>query len=157
MKYETSEARLLNTFEGGLQQQNQAASFEVYEGRGLDSRVRQGVSARFVAVAKAAVLIGLFIAVVGLIRVGFISSTVSNLKAANATRYQISVNESLVDELQVEQSVLSNSRRIVKIATENYGMTLPVDTETIEMGTQVAQGTQTASDATAQLTSTVRH
>lgn len=112
--------------------------FDVVEGAGLDAKVRQGVSRDFVAgLARLAVAVVFFVAL-GALRVGLCAQTLSALTSASELRQEILEAEALEADLKVTRSVLSNSTRIEHIATENYGMVLADEHETMWVELDVA-------------------
>lgn len=119
-------------------------SFGVVEGAGLDSRVREGVSAQFIGRLKMVVAAVCVFVVLGSCRVALCASTVSMLEQNASMRTDIKTAQTLEDDLKVQRSVLSSNSRIVRIATQNYGMVKAEDSETLDV---------TSSDESADATS----
>ena len=99
-----------------------APSWEVIPGGGLDARARRGVSPEFVRGLRLAVAFVLAFTLVGGARVALSSATVSALEATQTLQSKVSEAQDTNDALQIERSVDASSQRIVRIATENYGM-----------------------------------
>ncbi len=119
-------------------------AFEIVEGAGLDARVRQGVSDLFLSRVRMAVLAISVFAVLAITRVTLYAATASALQANAELRGQIKTAQSLENDLKVTTSTLSNSSRIDRIATQNYGMVRASQTEIITLGGS-AQDSFTAS------------
>lgn len=142
------------------QNEKTARNLEVINGAGLDAGVRQGVSPKFLARLKVIVAAVCVFVVIGCARVALTSATVSALQANSSLRSQIKTAQSLQSDLVVQRSVLTSSSRIVRIATQNYGMVLATSSESLVItGAQAADATSgeeaTASqDATANAAST---
>lgn len=109
-------------------------AFEIVEGAGLDARVRQGVSNVFLSRVRMAVLAIVVFAVLAITRVTLYAATASALQANAELRGQIKTAQSLENDLKVTASTLSNSSRIDRIATQNYGMVRASQTEVITLG-----------------------
>jgi len=71
---------------------------------------------------KIAIAAILFIAVIGVCRVWFTSQTVSTLESSETLDTQIEQARSLGDDLEVQQTVLSNPTRIQAYAADTLGM-----------------------------------
>jgi cell division protein FtsL len=132
----------------GLPEREPSRDFEVVEGRGLDARVRQGVSPQFMARVKAVVAVAALVIALGIVRVALSAATVSTLKASQSIESDIEQAQDLEAELRAERSVLGSSSRIERIATQNYGMSLATSTETITIG-DASQGSTSSDQATA--------
>lgn len=149
MRYEGSEAVRLDGAE--VRQPERRASersFQVLPGGGLDARARQGVSPQFVANLKLCVIAVMVLVIVGGIRVALSTATVSSLKAASSLRSEISEAEDTNAELQVELSVDSSTQRIIRIATQNYGMVLATSVDSIDIGSASQSEVDTQEDTT---------
>jgi cell division protein FtsL len=131
------------------QEEGTRRDFEVVEGRGLDARVRQGVSYEFLRKIKMVLMVAAVVIVIGLVRVGLSAATVTSLQRCSTLRSDIEEAQSLEDELRAEKSVLSSSSRIEKIATQNYGMTLATDSVTITLDDAEDTASDVAGDAAA--------
>ncbi|MBM6817388.1 cell division protein FtsL [Olsenella uli] len=125
-------------------------SFEVVPGGGLDARARRGVSPQFVARVRAAVAVAALVIALGLVRVVLSSATVAVLEQNASLAEQIESAQTLSTDLRVERSVLSSNARISRIATQNYGMTLPSERLTVDLGDGAeGQGAPEAGEAPA--------
>lgn len=108
-------------------------SFDVVEGGGIDAMARRGVSDAFVALSRVAVVsIVLFVAL-GISRVALTTAAVTCLRANVETQSAIEAARSYNSELRVERSVLCDTNRIVRIATENYGMAPACDHDLVQL------------------------
>lgn len=137
MRYQGSEAMSVGAPERGrerLVERRDAPAFEVVTGGGLDARARAGVSPVFVARLRAALVVFAALLVLGMVRVALSSATISLLSSNAQLSSSIEASEALNDQLRVQRSVLSSNARISRIATQNYGMVLPDDFVTLEMG-----------------------
>lgn len=167
MRYQGSEAMSMGAAERRRErlERQEAPSFEVVTGGGLDARVRAGVSPVFVARLRAALVVFAALLALGMARVALSSATISLLSSNAQLSSQIESAESLNDQLRVQRSVLSSNARISRIATQNYGMVLSGDFVTVDVAgsdagaatddaaatadgeaAQSADGTQTSSD-----------
>lgn len=99
-------------------------SFDVVQGGGLDASARKGVSRTFVVRMRNAVIAAVVVVALGLCRVGITVATVTTLESSSDLRDEIDALETENDELSVECSILSDSSRITRIATQNLGMVL---------------------------------
>lgn len=88
----------------------------------VDYANRIGVSPLFMTCLKIGIMAIIFIAIVGVCRVWFTSQTVASLMEADALSTQIAEARATGDELEVQQTVLSNSTRVQSYAAENLGM-----------------------------------
>lgn len=119
-------------------------SFEVVPGGGLDARARQGVSPTFLRRFGMVVAVAAFLIAINLVRVAISAATVSVLQTNAELSAQISEAETLSSNLKIERSVLSSNARISRIATQNYGMVLPTQRVSIDLGAQAETGDQDA-------------
>lgn len=133
MRYQGSEAYSWVADEGAeeLLEGRRRPSFEVVTGGGLDARAREGVSPQFVAKVRLVLTVAAALVVLGMARVALTSATVGMLQSNVELKTQIDDAQTLNDELRVERSVLSSNSRISRIATQNYGMVLSSDQETV--------------------------
>ena len=122
MSYRGSEAERLDYIERPWEYEETRPHFDVVEGGGAAIRARQDAAAQFNIMVRLAVVAIVTFVIVGIVRVSITSATVSHLCANVDLQSKISDAEDLNASLRVERSVLSNSTRIVRIATENYGM-----------------------------------
>ncbi len=130
--YDTSEALRYET-QGFSAQPEQRPEFIVHDGAGLDARQHEGVGAAFLANVKflaavAAVLMTMFV-----VRVVIANATVVTMAQVNTVKSEITRLQDVGSELQVEYSILTRGTRITEIATTQYGMSDPVDTEILEL------------------------
>ena len=126
--------------------QDPRRSFEVVPGGGLDARARRGVSPQFMARVRAALAVVALVLALGFARVVISSATVGLLQENASLAEQIDTAETLSTDLRIERSVLSSNARISRIATQNYGMTLPSERLTVDLGAE-AQGQDGAGQA----------
>lgn len=126
MRYGSSEAYSLDGYDRRHEGRQASArpSFDVYEGGGLDARVRQGVTPQFLAWIRRAALVGALIVAMGFVRVALSTATVSALNANEQLETQIDDATALYNDLKVSKSTLSSASRIERIASQNYGMVL---------------------------------
>jgi len=96
--------------------------FRVLPGRGTDLAERIGASPLFFTVLKVVVAAVLFLAVVGICRVALNAATVQTMIVSDGLTTQIAQAKSLADDLEVQETVLSNPARIKGYASENLGM-----------------------------------
>jgi cell division protein FtsL len=94
---------------------------------------------------KLAVALVSLVVCLGACRVALSSATVSVLQDNSALQSTIETSQATESELKINRSVLSASSRIVRIATQNYGMTLAASTDEMSLG-DTSQATATASD-----------
>lgn len=128
--------------------------FDVVEGGGADARVRKGVTSEFVVYARiAAVIVAVFVAV-GSLRVALTSATVTLLQSNLTVKADIARAEDLNSSLRIERSVLSNTTRITRIATENYGMVPALSNDHLSVYTPEQLAEMQAAEAAAQATGT---
>ena len=134
MRYQGSEAYWMETAEPRreLAPEPGRASLEVVEGGGLDARVRRGVSARFLARFRVALLAVAVLFVLGAARVALTSGTVRLLQENSSLKTQISEVEASSSDLKIARSVLSSNSRIARIATQNLGMVLATGHDTVD-------------------------
>ncbi|MBQ3266679.1 MAG: hypothetical protein IJI16_07505 [Atopobiaceae bacterium] len=108
-------------------------AFEVVNGAGLDARVRQGVSDDFITKVRIALVAVVTVVVLGACRIGICAMTLTTLQSNSALRAEIKQAQALETDLKVTSSLLSDSSRIDRIATQNYGMVKVTDYETISI------------------------
>ncbi len=130
--YNTSEA-LRYEAQGFSAQPEQRPEFIVHDGAGLGPQRLEGVGAAFLANVKflaavATVLMTMFVA-----RIVVANATVVTMAQVNSVKSEITKLQDVGSELQVEYSILSRGTRISEIATTQYGMCDPVDTEILEL------------------------
>ncbi|WP_455139131.1 cell division protein FtsL [Thermophilibacter sp.] len=135
MRYQGSEAMSMGAAERRRErlERQEAPSFEVVTGGGLDARARAGVSPVFVARLRAALVVFAALLALGMARVALSSATISLLSSNAQLSSQIESAEALNDQLRVQRSVLSSNARISRIATQNYGMVLSGDFVTVDV------------------------
>lgn len=134
MRYQGSAATNEEYIQRERALQQERPSFEVVSGGGLDARARRGVSPAFWARLKAVVACTLVFFALGACRVALTSAAVSALQGNATLKTQISEAKSTNDSLMIERSALSSNSRISRIATQNLGMVLSTDTETVTLG-----------------------
>ena len=134
MRYQGSAVRNEEYIERSVALPQERPNLEVVSGGGLDARARRGVSPQFLARVKAVVACALVFFALGACRVALTSAAVSALQGNSALKTQISEAKSTNDSLMIERSALSSNSRISRIATQNLGMVLSSDTETVTIG-----------------------
>ena len=149
MRYDGSEAVRLDGAEVRQPQRRPAPqpSFQVLPGGGLDARVRRGVDPQFVAHLRLCVLAVVLLVAIGGVRVALSAATVSSLETTSSLRSEISDAKDLNSELQIERSVDASAQRIIRIATENYGMVLATNVDSISIGSAQQASTNDQSDS----------
>jgi cell division protein FtsL len=125
----------------GAERARQRRSFEVIEGRGLDARVREGVGAEFLARLRWIAFAAAVLLVLSLARVAVTAATVSILKDNATLRSDIKTAQSLHADLEVQRSLLSDSTRIDRIATQNLGMALASSGESVDVAPYLSTAT----------------
>ena len=135
MSYAGSEAVSLAYAEGSqaYQRASLRPALEVVNGAGLDARVRQGVSDDFLVRARLAVIAVVTVVILGACRVGICAATLTTLQSTSSLRAQIKAAQVLETDLKVTRSVLADTSRIDRIATQNYGMVKVADYEEISI------------------------
>ena len=103
-------------------ERERAAELDVVRGGGIDARVRQGVSHRFVTIASYVMATVALLVALGVCRVALTTVTVSQLRSNVSLRSSIETAQKVNADLRIERSVLSSSSRICRIAEQNYGM-----------------------------------
>lgn len=149
MRYDGSEAVRLDGAEVRQPQRRPAPqpSFQVLPGGGLDARARRGVDPQFVAHLRLCVLAVVLLVAIGGVRVALSAATVSSLETTSSLRSEISDAKDLNSELQIERSVDASAQRIIRIATENYGMILATNVDSISIGSAQQASTNDQSDS----------
>lgn len=135
MRYQGSAVANEEYIERGYALPQERPSFEVVSGGGLDARARRGVAPEFLARVKAVVACALVFFALGACRVALTSAAVAALQGNATLKTQITEAKTTNDSLMVERSALSSNARISRIATQNLGMVLSTDTETVTIGT----------------------
>ena len=150
MRYQGSAVANEEYVERGCALPQERPSFEVVSGGGSDARARRGVAPESLARVKAVVACALVFFALGACRVALTSAAVAALSQGNATlKTQITEAKTTNDSLMVERSALSSNARISRIATQNLGMVLSTDTETVTIGAADAASSAAASDEVA--------
>lgn len=147
MRYQGSAVANEEYIERGYALPQERPSFEVVPGGGLDARARRGVSPEFLTRVKAIVICALVFIALGACRVALTSAAVATLQGNASLKTQITEAKTTNDSLMIERSALSSNSRISRIATQNLGMVLSTDTETVTIGTADAEASQDAADA----------
>lgn len=146
MRYQGSAVANEEYIESGYALPQERPSFEVVSGGGLDARARRGVAPEFLARVKAVVACALVFFALGACRVALTSAAVAALQGNATLKTQITEAKTTNDSLMVERSALSSNARISRIATQNLGMVLSTDTETVTIGAADAASSAAASD-----------
>jgi len=111
-------------------------SFDIVEGGGADARVRRGVTSDFLVQVRLVVLaIAAFVAL-GAGRVALTTATVTCLQSNLQMQASIEEAEAANSSLRIERSVLSNTSRITRIATQNYGMVYATEHDRVSLPTK---------------------
>lgn len=134
MRYQGSAVANEEYIERGYALPQERPSFEVVSGGGLDARARRGVAPEFLARVKVVVACALVFFALGACRVALTSAAVAALQGNATLKTQITEAKTTNDSLMVERSALSSNARISRIATQNLGMVLSTDTETVTIG-----------------------
>ncbi len=156
MRYESSEAVRLDGYDmrSNMREASASPSFDVYEGGGLDARVRQGVTHQFLVKLVRVALVAAAICALGFARVAISTATVSALQANESLESQVGDATALYNDLKASKSALSSVSRIERIATQNYGMVLE-DPEVISSTASSSDSAAASStDGTASLSQT---
>lgn len=146
MRYRGSAVANEEYIERGYALQQERPSFEVVSGGGLDARARRGVSPQFLSLVKTVVACALAFFALGACRVALTSAAVASLQGNATLKTQITEAKTINDSLMVEHSALSSNARISRIATQNLGMVLSTDTETVTIGEADAAAKTSAAD-----------
>lgn len=146
MRYQGSAVANEEYIERGYALPQERPSFEVVSGGGLDARARRGVTPEFLSRVKAVVFCALVFIALGACRVALTSAAVATLQGNASLKTQITEAKTTNDSLMIERSALSSNSRISRIATQNLGMVLSTDTETVTIGAADAAA-QDAADA----------
>lgn len=147
MRYQGSAVANEEYIERGYALPQERPSFEVVSGGGLDARARRGVAPEFLARVKAVVACALVFFALGACRVALTSAAVAALQGNATLKTQITEAKTTNDSLMVERSALSSNARISRIATQNLGMVLSTDTETVTIGAAAAASDEVAARA----------
>lgn len=135
MRTRGSEAPRLEEFERGYAYEVSRPTFDVVEGGGLDAQVRRGVTSDFVVRLRLIAFAVATILLLGAIRVALTTATVTHLQANLQTKAGIERVIEVNAALRIERSVLSNTTRITRIATQNYGMVYAVSHDYLDVPT----------------------
>lgn len=149
MRYQGSAVANEEYIERGYALPQERPSFEVVSGGGLDARARRGVAPEFLARVKAVVACALVFFALGACRVALTSAAVAALQGNATLKTQITEAKTTNDSLMIERSALSSNARISRIATQNLGMVLSTDTETVTIGAADAASADATQDASA--------
>ena len=95
-----------------------------------------GVPDSVFAVVRIVLVVAAVVAVLCCARVGLAAASVSTTIASNDLSTQIANERTAGNDLEVQQSQLSNSMHI-RIAAEGLGMAAPAATEAVELGADV--------------------
>ena len=114
-------------------EQSTRSSFEVVPGGGLDADARRGVSSQFIQRVKLIAVAAVLFLMLGVVRIGISTATVSTLQSNNAIRNEMRATTATNDSLRVSRSLLASTTRIERIATQNYGMTLETNRPVVDV------------------------
>lgn len=102
---------------------------------GRSNRPQTQVDPTFRAIVTAVLAAFLFVAIIGVVRVWFISSTCAVSISSEETLAQIETARATGNELEVQQAVLSNPTRVETYAKDTLGMVQAVPTSVIDLST----------------------
>lgn len=114
-------------------EQSTRTSFEVVPGGGLDADARRGVSSQFIQRVKLIAVAAVLFLMLGVVRIGISTATVSTLQSNNVIRNEMRATTVTNDSLRVSRSLLASTTRIERIATQNYGMTLETNRPVVDV------------------------
>ena len=114
-------------------EQSTRTSFEVVPGGGLDADARRGVSSQFIQRVKLIAVAAALFLMLGVVRIGISTATVSTLQSNNVIRNEMRATTATNDSLRVSRSLLASTTRIERIATQNYGMTLETNRPVVDV------------------------
>ena len=108
-------------------------SYFVYEGDGRDARTRNDASSALATLLKVVLTLGIVYVALGFARVALTVETVSLMRDIKVAESTVARERDTKTELSVERSALTNTDRIQRIATENYGMVFATDVDVISV------------------------
>ena len=114
-------------------EQSTRTSFEVVPGGGLDADARRGVSSQFIQRVKLIAVAAVLFLMLGVVRIGISTATVSTLQSNNVIRNEMRATTVTNDSLRISRSLLASTTRIERIATQNYGMTLETNRPVVDV------------------------
>ena len=114
-------------------EQSTRTSFEVVPGGGLDADARRGVSSQFIQRVKLIAVAAALFLMLGVVRIGISTATVSTLQSNNVIRNEMRATTVTNDSLRISRSLLASTTRIERIATQNYGMTLETNRPVVDV------------------------
>lgn len=114
-------------------EQSTRSSFEVVPGGGLDADARRGVSNQFIQRVKFIAVAAVLFLMLGVVRIGISTATVSTLQSNNVIRNEMRATTVTNDSLRISRSLLASTTRIERIATQNYGMTLETNRPVVDV------------------------
>ena len=114
-------------------EQSTRSSFEVVPGSGLDADARRGVSNQFIQRVKFIAVAAVLFLMLGVVRIGISTATVSTLQSNNVIRNEMRATTVTNDSLRISRSLLASTTRIERIATQNYGMTLETNRPVVDV------------------------
>ena len=114
-------------------EQSTRTSFEVVPGGGLDADARRGVSSQFIQRVKFIAVAAVLFLMLGVVRIGISTATVSTLQSNNVIRNEMRATTVTNDSLRISRSLLASTTRIERIATQNYGMTLETNRPVVDV------------------------
>ena len=157
MSYRGTEARRLDYVERRWDYEvAERPAFDVVEGGGIDARVRRGVTPDFIVYVRLAMVAIAVFVILGAGRVALTTATVTCLQSNLEMQANIEAAEAANSSLRIERSVLSNTTRITRIATQNYGMVYATEHDRVSLPTEAETktGAPIAEVETASSTST---
>jgi cell division protein FtsL len=99
----------------------------------LDARAREGVGVEFLARLRWIAFAAAVLLVLSVARVAVTSATVAILKDNATLRSDIKTAQSQRADLEFQRTLLSDSSRIDRIATQNLGMKLASSGESVDV------------------------
>ena len=114
-------------------EQSTRTSFEVVPGGGLDADARRGISSQFIQRVKLIAVAAVLFLMLGVVRIGISTATVSTLQSNNVIRNEMRATTVTNDSLRISRSLLASTTRIERIATQNYGMTLETNRPVVDV------------------------
>ena len=137
MSYRGTEARRLDYVERRWDYEvAERPAFDVVEGGGIDARVRRGVTPDFIVYVRLAMVAIAVFVILGAGRVALTTATVTCLQSNLEMQANIEAAEAANSSLRIERSVLSNTTRITRIATQNYGMVYATEHDRVSLPTK---------------------
>ena len=145
MRYQGSAAYQLDAYQNVVEAPARR-SLSVHEGGGLGTRERSASSYDLAAIIRAVVAFAIATVLLGGVRIALTTQTVTLLKQVNVAESTVAEAMDTRTALKVERSALTNTDRIQRIATENYGMTYAAEVDSISISSS-SQAAASADDA----------